>query len=132
MSLVRTIRSAIMRRMADTDRLQRQRERLEAARRRAGRPHEVHYFHQPDDPYSRLAVQVLPAFLRRYDIQLLPHIVAQATPIAIHDPVLWATLARRDCAAMAPHYGLRFVDGDREASPEIGRASCRERVYGLV
>ena len=124
MSAVRVIRSAIMRRMADTALRDGRRQRAERARVRQGRAHEVHYFHQPDDPYSHLAAQALRAFLTRYDVRLLPHVVAQPTPIAIHEKALWDAWARRECAAMAPYYGLRYEDHGREPDPvnvELGR-----------
>src|SRR5579885_2734225 len=106
MSLARLIRSAIMRRAADPARRERRRARAEAARRRQGRPHVVHYFHQPDDPYSRLAVQALAPLGARYDIVLVPRVVAQPAPIAIHDQVLWDAWAERDAALIAPPRGL--------------------------
>lgn len=95
-----------MRRMADPARRDRQRERAEAARVAERRPHEVRYFHQPDDPYSHLAAQALRPFLERYDVQLQARVVAQPTPIAVHDPRLWDAWALRDATAIAPHYGL--------------------------
>ncbi len=108
MELVRTIRSAMMRRFADPARRTTQRQRAEAKRQRQGRPHTVLYFHQVDDPYSQLAVQALMPLLDRYDIQLLPKVVAKPTPIAIHEQALWDQWATRECAAMAPFYGLSF------------------------
>jgi 2-hydroxychromene-2-carboxylate isomerase len=125
MSLARTIRSAVMRRMADAGARDRRRERAERARLRAGAPHEVHYFHQPDDPYSQLAAQALPAFLARYDVRLRPHVVAQPTPIAIHDAKLWRSWARRECTAMAPYYGLAYDDPGREPDPVLADLARR-------
>jgi 2-hydroxychromene-2-carboxylate isomerase len=115
-----------MRRMADAGRRDRLRARAEAARRRAGRAHEVHYFHQVDDPYSHLALQAVPRFLERYDVQLLPHVVAQPTPIAIHEKDLWERWARRDCAAVAPYYGLRCADAGR--GPDAGLVDLARRI----
>jgi 2-hydroxychromene-2-carboxylate isomerase len=126
MSLARFIRSAFMRRYSDVGRLERRRARREAARRSAGRPHEVLYFHQPDDPYSQLAAQALPAFLQRYDVQLRAHVVAEAAPVAIHDRALWNQWARRECAAMAPYYGLSFRDAGRE--PEARAVELARRI----
>ncbi len=108
MDLVRSIRSAMMRRFADPAGRSARRERAEAARQRQGRPHTVLYFHQVDDPYSQLAVQALAPLLDRYDIQLLPKVVTRPTPIAIHEQALWDQWATRECAAMAPFYGLGF------------------------
>lgn len=108
MELVRPIRSAMMRRFADPLRRTAQRQRAEARRQRQGRPHTVLYFHQADDPYSQLAVQALSPLLERYEIKLIPKLVARPTPIAIHEQSLWDQWATRECAAMAPFYGLRF------------------------
>ena len=105
---MRLIRSAFMRRHADLRRREAQRASAEHARRREGRPHEVLYFHQVDDPYSQLAVQAIAPLLDRYAVQLIPKVVAQPTPIAIHEQQLWDEWARRECAAMAPFYSLTF------------------------
>ena len=117
MSLARIVRSAVMRRMADAGVRDRRRTRAEAARQRQGRPHAILYFHQPDDPYSHLAAQALRAFLERYDVQLLPRVVAQPTPIAIHEKRLWDAWARRDAAAIAPFHGLASHDPGHEPDP---------------
>ena len=109
MSLVRTLRSAMMRRYADPARRDAQRVRAEQRRQQQGRAHEVLYFHQVDDPYSQLAVQALTALLARYDIELTPKLVARPTPIAIHEQRLWDQWATRECAAIAPFYDLQFV-----------------------
>lgn len=109
MSLVRTIRSAMMRRYADPARREAQRTTAEQKRQQQGRPHEVLYFHQVDDPYSQLAAQTLTALLARYDIALTPKLVAHPAPIAIHEQRLWDQWATRECAAIAPFYGLQFT-----------------------
>lgn len=125
MSLARTVRSAVMRRMADPDLRDRRRVEAERERLRAGRPHTVLYFHQPDDPYSQLAVQALPAFWARYNVCLLPHVVAEPTPIAIHDRNLWQAWARRDCAAVAPAYGLAYEDPGHAPDPALADLARR-------
>ena len=38
-----------------------------------GAPAQVHYFHQTDDPYSHLMLQVLPTLLANYQIELVLH-----------------------------------------------------------
>lgn len=121
MDLVRSIRSAMMRRFADPARRDARRQRAEAARQRQGRPHTVLYFHQVDDPYSQLAVQALGPLLDRYDIQLLPKVVARPTPIAIHEQALWDQWAARECAAMAPFYGLSFEAPAGDADIALAR-----------
>jgi 2-hydroxychromene-2-carboxylate isomerase len=119
MPIANAIRSVFMRRIADPRRRERRRAAAEAARRKASRPHTVHYFHQPDDPYSHMAAQVLRRFLKRYDVQLLPRIVAEPTPIAIHQQTLWEAWARRECAAMAPYYGLQYEDAGKQPDPVL-------------
>ncbi len=108
MSLARAIRSTIMRRFADPARRAARWQRAEQARQRAGRAHEVLYFHQIDDPYSQLAVQALAPFLARYAVELKIKVVAEPTPIAIHEQSLWDQWAARDAAAIAPYYGLEY------------------------
>ena len=110
MPVANAIRSHFMRRIADPRLREQRRVAAEARRQREKRPHEVLYFHQPDDPYSHLAAQALRAFLDRYDVRLQPRVVDKPTPIAIHEQALWDAWARRECAAMAPFYGLRYAD----------------------
>lgn len=121
MNLVRNIRSAVMRRMADPQRRELLRLRAEQQRKREGRGHEVLYFHQVDDPYSQLAIQSVVPFLDRYDVRLVPKLVTGPTPIAIHEQALWDTWARRECAAMAPFYGLSFKPASRSANVPLAR-----------
>lgn len=109
MSLARVIRSAMIRRFADPVRREQRHQRAEAARQKAGRPHEVLYFHQVDDPYSQLAVQAIAPLLERFKIKLVPRLVAAPTPIAIHEQALWNQWSARDAAAIAPFYGLHYA-----------------------
>jgi 2-hydroxychromene-2-carboxylate isomerase len=124
MELSRIVRSAMMRRFADAGRDRERREAAESARRRAGRPHRVTYFHQVDDPYSRLAAQALGAFLARYDVELESRVVARPTPIAIHEQTLWDAWAQRDAEAIAPYYGLAF----RAASADPAALALARRI----
>ena len=109
MSLARVIRSAIIRRFADPVRREQRHVRAEAARQKAGRSHEVLYFHQVDDPYSQLAVQALAPLLARFEITLLPKLVAAPTAIAIHEQALWDQWSAHDAASIAPFYGLHYA-----------------------
>ena len=49
--------------------------RTEEKRERRSVPHEVEYFHQVDDPYSHLMLQLLPEFVKKYDIEVSPYLV---------------------------------------------------------
>ncbi|HZP11640.1 MAG TPA: DsbA family protein [Nevskiaceae bacterium] len=114
-----------MRRIADPRLREQRRVAAEAKRRKDARPHEVLYFHQPDDPYSHLAAQALRPFLDRYDVRLRAHVVDKPTPIAIHEQALWDAWARRECAAMAPFYGLRYAD---RGAPNVALTDLARRI----
>jgi 2-hydroxychromene-2-carboxylate isomerase len=112
-------------------RLQRRRERAERARRSRGAPHRVTYFHQPDDPYSALAAAVLPALLRRYDIELEPHVVGPPDDAAAPERARLAAWSRVDAARLARRHGLAFEDaGDLPSPTALRRAT--ERLVGAA
>jgi 2-hydroxychromene-2-carboxylate isomerase len=90
----------------------------EQRRRLRGDPHRVLYFHQLDDPYSQLAAQALPELVRRYDVELVPHLVGPPSDAAAPERGRLADFARRDAADVAPGYGLRFPAGAGAPSPE--------------
>lgn len=138
MDPARPLRSFLIRRITDSARLAAQREKQEARRLRRGEPHKVLYFHQVDDPYSRLAAQAIGAFLARFEVQLSFCPVAEPTPIAIHDEQLWNQWAEQDAAAIAPFYDcegepLRFTPA-RAVSPQARelaqRLLCQSRPPG--
>lgn len=84
------------------------RRRFETRRKRRGADHEVHYFHQVDDPYSALTAQVLAGLVRRYDIRLVPHLVPPPKTWAAPDRARLAAYSLDDAQAAAPAFGLRF------------------------
>ncbi|HEU4431643.1 MAG TPA: DsbA family protein [Myxococcota bacterium] len=98
-------------------------------RRLRGRRREVHYFHQVDDPYSALAAQRLRAFAERYDVTLVPHLVAPPSDAAAPERALLEAFARRDAADVAPAHGLAFpASADPPARAQVARAQrvlCR-------
>lgn len=97
----------------------------EARRRLLGRPHEVDYFHQVDDPYSHLAAQVLARLVDRYDIALRPHVVRPPADEAVPERALLEAYARTDAAAVAPAYGLSFPRADGQPPPAQVRLATR-------
>lgn len=100
------------------------RRRLTEMRRRArGEPHRVEYFHQVDDPYSHLAAQTLAVLQERYDIVLVPHLVGPPADDAAPEPTLLAEFARRDCADIAPAYGLGFPTSAAQPDTRIVAAA---------
>ncbi len=97
----------------------------ERRRRRRGEPHRVHYMHQVDDPYSQLVAQVLPSFLARYPVELVPHLVAPPSDAAAPERARLAEYARRDAADVAPGYGLEFPAHAGAPKPESVELATR-------
>ena len=80
----------------------------ELVRRVRRAPHVVELFHQVDDPYSQLALEAATRLLGHYAIELRFHLVSRTDRLHAPEPELLAAYARRDCARVAPHYGLEF------------------------
>ena len=114
-----------LRHLVDERRLRTRRARLERARRRAGRPHAVTYFHQVDDGYSHLAAQLLQPLLDAYDVELACRLVPPPRGRNAPEPALLARLSRTDAAKVAPHYGLAFPDG---GSPDAALVDAANRL----
>ncbi|MEZ4279630.1 MAG: DsbA family protein [Myxococcota bacterium] len=92
--------------------------RRELVRRLRRAPHEIELFHQVDDPYSQLALEAIPRLAERYAVRFRFHLVPPTDRLHAPEPERLAAWARRDCAAVAPHYGLPFAsDG---GAPEAG------------
>jgi 2-hydroxychromene-2-carboxylate isomerase len=106
--LRRWLTSSMMRHLSDPGVRHKGRERFEKHRQQSNEPHRVEYFHQADDPYSDLAAQVLQSLLNTYDIELVPHLVSGSTGANTPEPDMLLPYSLRDCAAVAPHYGLQF------------------------
>jgi 2-hydroxychromene-2-carboxylate isomerase len=106
--ILRWITSKVMTRMGSVEAAERRRTRAERARRKAGSPHRVEYFHQVDDGYSQLAAQLLRPLLEQYDVELVCHLVTAEVGRNLPEPELLLALSRYDSAKIASHYGLRF------------------------
>ncbi|MFM6990265.1 MAG: DsbA family protein [Rhodoferax sp.] len=114
MSLKSLLMPAISQRLLSRQRLLQGRRRAEQARVSQGRPHEVHYFHQIDDPYSALAGACLPQLLQRYDITLTPHVVGPPPDNAAPERGQLIAYSRKDAALLARRFGLTFTDQHRQ------------------
>ena len=97
----------------------------EFVRRLRGAPHVVEFFHQVDDAYSQLALEAITPLLEAYDIELRFHLVGQTDRLHAPEPEMLADYARRDCALVAPHYGLGFpADASRPSAQSVRRVEA--------
>ena len=110
MSLKSIVVSAVTKRMTSEKRLMKRRAVAEKKRRAAGAPHVVSYFHQVDDPYSDLVVQVLGEFTSRYEVVVEPFIVVPPADNAAPDRNRLISHSRIDAGRLAKKAGLRFRD----------------------
>ncbi|MEM7327675.1 MAG: DsbA family protein [Pseudomonadota bacterium] len=94
--------------------------RAKAERQRSSNalPHVVEYFHEAGDPYSHLMVQLLPAFVERYAVELRVHITPEPPDWAAPDRARLQQYARRDAAQLARKSGLSFSDPEGQPTPE--------------
>lgn len=79
-----------------------------ARRKITGARPTVHYFHQPDDPYSHLAAQLLQPLVSRYDIVLKPWLVPPPDDAAAPERSRLEGYALRDAARLSRRYRLQF------------------------
>ncbi|HXA46017.1 MAG TPA: DsbA family protein [Burkholderiaceae bacterium] len=110
MSIKTLLMPMISERLLSRKRLLKLRARSERKRVANRQRHQVHYFHQIDDPYSALTAQVLPQLLSRYDIELIPHIVGAPPADAAPERDKLIAYSRRDAQLLAQHHGLNFRD----------------------
>lgn len=104
----RLLMSFILNRMIDPKRAQKKRDAAEAKRQSTNAPHRVDYYHQLDDPYSHLSAKKLTALAAAYDIEIVPHLIIATGGKNQPYPEQLADYARRDAAAVAPHYNISF------------------------
>ncbi len=118
MGLKQLLMPAISARLLSRDRLLQQRAKAERRRVASGLRHQVHYFHQADDPYSALAAQCLAQLVARYEIELLPHIVSPPPDDAAPERERLVAYSRKDARLLAQHAGLNFPQRDQQPSPQ--------------
>jgi len=118
MGLKQWLMPAISARLLSRERLLQHRASAEAARRRAGQPHLLHYFHQVDDPYSALAAACLPELLSRYDVALQAHVVGPPPDSAAPERERLIAYSRRDAQLLARRWGQDFNDLGQQPAPQ--------------
>ena len=99
-----------------------QRTRAGVLRRIKGASAQVHYFHQADDPYSHLCVQLLERLGQRYDVDLLPHLVSPPEDSAAPDRERLGHWSLRDATLLAQAHGLE----PPVASPDAAAVASAE------
>lgn len=122
---LRWVTSRFMRRMADLALRDKRRAKAEAARQKSGEPHRIEYFHQVEDAYSHLAVQLLAPLAERYDVEIVCHLTRGPAGKNAPEPALLLDLARRDSQAIAAHYGLKFPTSDSPLEEDQIRVARR-------
>ena len=116
---IRWISSRFMTYMASEKRLDKNRIKREQARKRSGRRHRIEYFHQVEDGYSHLAVQLIVPLLEQYDVEVDCHQVSGPTGGNLPEKDLLLDLSLVDSAAVAPHYDLEFPNDAKRSGGKL-------------
>jgi 2-hydroxychromene-2-carboxylate isomerase len=78
----------------------------------------LHYFHGAGDPYSHLAVQLLPRLAAAYPVAIVPHLVPPPAPEAAPEPAMLDDWALRDAGRLAAMHGLAFPAAPKRPGAE--------------
>jgi 2-hydroxychromene-2-carboxylate isomerase len=117
-AIARWLTSKVMTKTASQPRLEKKRRKIEKQRVSRKQPHVVEYFHQLDDAYSCLAVQLLSKLVRAYNVELRVHLVSGPAGNNSPEPELLGKLSVVDCIKVAPYYGLNFNQDTKPPSAE--------------
>ncbi len=101
-------------------------------RRMRGAPACVHYFHQVDDPYSQLMLQVLAALAANYRIRVELHLVPPPGDAAAPDRERLQAWSRRDAGDLAAAIGLDFSDPGHQPDPTATESANRVLAAALL
>lgn len=91
--------------------------KAEVRRRPGGGKHEIYFFHDPEDPYSRLLDRALPLLERSYDIEVARRPVPPPDPASAPHSAMLAEYARLDAERIAPLFPLDPETGPRDPMP---------------
>ena len=105
------IRNKAMNSFSSYENLKAIREKSESNRVKENRNHEVLYFHKTDDPYSHLTIQFVEKLKEEYSVDLIPILVGEENPDALHEPDLYEKYCLEDVKRISPYYGVDF-NGD--------------------
>ncbi len=132
MSLKTLLMPVISQHLLSLETLQKNRARAERLRTKHGRAHEVHYFHQVDDPYSALVAQCLANLQARYSITLVPHVVGQPPDAAAPERAMLVAHSRRDAALLARHWHLPWSDTGAQPAPDRIELATNQLVEAIA
>jgi 2-hydroxychromene-2-carboxylate isomerase len=77
-------------------------------RRLSGSKPVIHYFHEPEDPYSQLAIQLISPLTEAYDVEVRTWTVSAPGPAAAPELEKLKAWARQDAERLARSYGLNY------------------------
>ena len=75
--------------------------KTEERRERHAVPHKIEYFHQTDDPYSHLMLQLLPKLIEKYDIEVSSYLVPPPDDWAAPEREKLVAYSRLDASRLA-------------------------------
>jgi len=121
----------ISKRLLSRERLLLKRQSAERKRSAQNRPHVLHFFHQPGDPYSQLLASVLPKLLEKYKLQLETHLINAPSDSAVPERERLQVYSLLDAERLAAHYQIAWTFDKAEAlqnaSPTSEKARNNER-----
>lgn len=89
---------------------------------------EIHYFHEPADPYSQLAAQLLEPLARSYKVRVKAYLVSPPEQAAAPELEKLQALAKRDATILAKAYGLRYPAPDATPKDAIPGDEQRKKL----
>ncbi len=117
--LKRWFLSRLMTYIGSERRLNKLRNKYENKRKNQGREHVIEYFHQVDDGYSHLALQILERLILRYDVDIIVYIVPAIQDANFPEPELLLDLSHKDASVIAPFLGLTFPHVEGRPTPKL-------------
>ena len=132
MSIKTWLMPVISQQLLSRQRLLARRAGAERTRLRQALPHEVHYFHQVDDPYSALVAQCLQQLTTQYAIALTPHVVGSPPDSAAPERDKLIAYSRRDAALLAQRHGLDFTDPQHQPSTKAVAQATHQLVAAVA
>ena len=93
-----------------------------------GGPAVVHYFHEPADPYSQLAAQLLEPLARNYSVTIKSWLVSPPGPAAAPELEKLQALAKTDAAILASTYGLKYPAPEATPKDAVSGDETRQKL----